>query len=216
MTTLFLIISKSMPYNRRILVLTVITVCLLNLVGCSPSERQSPQERGIPVEEISNSPYSREDFLQAFKGTLQRWNPQEERLEALDDAYLADKDYLILYFSASWCPPCVWFSPIMEKFYRRYAEPRRFEVILVGNDRNEEDHERYVAKLSPGYTVLKYDAELDSEALMQYAQSLTLPGLRIMDRNGKLVLSTEPARNMNVPPRQVLKTLSSWLADSSG
>jgi thiol-disulfide isomerase/thioredoxin len=202
-----------MPYHIRTFTLTAAVACFLSLMGCSPVEQRSPQEKGIPVEGMVSSPYGREDLLKAFKGNLQRWNAEEEKLENVDAAYLADKEYLVLYFSASWCPPCVWFSPILEKFYRHHAAPRRFEVILVGNDRSEEAHDRYVAKLDPSYPVLKYDAELESDALMQYAESLSLPGLRVIDRNGRLVLTTEPSRNMYVSPEQVLKTLSSWLVD---
>ena len=38
------------------------------------------------------------------------------RVEAADEA-LADKQVVLFYFSARWCPPCRVFTPVLNEFY---------------------------------------------------------------------------------------------------
>lgn len=54
---------------------------------------------------------------------------------------------VLLYFSASWCPPCRGFTPHLVEFYKKHAESKNFEVIFVPWDEEEEDYEGYYAKM---------------------------------------------------------------------
>lgn len=60
---------------------------------------------------------------------------------------LAAADYVGIYFSASWCGPCHRFTPLLATFYDKMREAavegKRFEVVFVSSDRDQESFEKY-------------------------------------------------------------------------
>jgi nucleoredoxin len=59
------------------------------------------------------------------------------------DELLKDKDLVLLYFSASWCPPCKAFSPLLVEFYNAHAKTTKLEVIYISSDRTIPSFEDY-------------------------------------------------------------------------
>jgi nucleoredoxin len=57
------------------------------------------------------------------------------------------KDLLLLYFSASWCPPCKAFSPVLANFYKSCAKEGKMEIVYVSSDRTVPDFEGYFSKM---------------------------------------------------------------------
>lgn len=60
---------------------------------------------------------------------------------------LSGVDYVILYFSASWCPPCKLLTPILASFYESSAAARKFTVVLISSDRDEASFASYLAHM---------------------------------------------------------------------
>ncbi|CAJ1030788.1 Redoxin/Thioredoxin/AhpC/TSA family/F plasmid transfer operon protein/Thioredoxin-like, putative [Leishmania shawi] len=54
---------------------------------------------------------------------------------------------VFFYFSASWCPPCRGFTPLLVEFYEKYHDSKNFEVVLVTWDEEEEGFNGYYAKM---------------------------------------------------------------------
>ncbi|KAG8341521.1 putative tryparedoxin [Trypanosoma vivax] len=52
-------------------------------------------------------------------------------------AALSNKRYVMLYISASWCPPCRSFTPKLAMFHERFNQQHSFEVVFVSGDRDE-------------------------------------------------------------------------------
>jgi len=52
-------------------------------------------------------------------------------------------NYIGLYFSAHWCPPCRMFTPLLVKF-RDANVKNNFEVIFVSADRSESEKAEYI------------------------------------------------------------------------
>lgn len=53
-----------------------------------------------------------------------------------------------LYFSASWCPPCRNFTPVLTEVYQERSSARGdFEIVFVSSDRDEESYKGYFAKM---------------------------------------------------------------------
>ena len=55
------------------------------------------------------------------------------------------KELLGLYFSASWCPPCKTFSPLLMQFYNATAKDGKLEIVYVSSDANVGEFEGYVS-----------------------------------------------------------------------
>lgn len=52
--------------------------------------------------------------------------------------------YVGIYFSASWCPPCKQFTPILANTFQNIrASGKPFQIVFVSSDKDEADYEEY-------------------------------------------------------------------------
>lgn len=56
---------------------------------------------------------------------------------------LSNKTAVGLYFSASWCPPCRAFTPVLSEKYRTTYRGKGMEIIFVSSDRDERSFKEY-------------------------------------------------------------------------
>lgn len=57
---------------------------------------------------------------------------------------LQGKKYVLVYFSAHWCPPCRAFTPQLRHFYETHHEKKNMEVVFVSLDTSEKDLQAYM------------------------------------------------------------------------
>ena len=63
---------------------------------------------------------------------------------------LTGKKLIMLYFSASWCPPCRQFTPMLAKFYNEMkSKGRSLEIIFVSADRDITSFTEYMTNEHP-------------------------------------------------------------------
>jgi len=88
-------------------------------------------------------------------------NNQSE-VATLDYSSLKDK-YLMLYFSAHWCPPCKAFTPVLSKAYTKLKSERdNFELVFVSSDKDEDTFKEYFKEMTFCALPFKYrDAKSD-------------------------------------------------------
>ena len=116
--------------------------------------------------------------------------------EAVDPA--ATK-YVMLYFSASWCPPCRQFTPQLADFYNAHKDKKQFEVIFCSWDQSNAEFARYL-KSHPDW--LAVDRSL-VDALATTYNIQTIPSLIVLDaatgevlsRKGRQGVANDPAAN---------------------
>jgi len=102
-----------------------------------------------------------------------------------------DCEAIGLYFSASWCGPCHKFTPILASCYNELAKadadakrPKRFEVIFMSSDRDEESFKKYFADM-PWHALSFEQSEL-KEALEERYNVEGIPTLILLDpKTGK-------------------------------
>ncbi|RNE98772.1 tryparedoxin [Trypanosoma rangeli] len=95
---------------------------------------------------------------------------------------LQGKKYLLLYFSASWCPPCRLFTRQLANFYESFHTSHCFEVIFFSRDRGESPMRAYFYNQKYSRLALRGGEGSHGDWLaVPYAQAKTL-GLTLMQR----------------------------------
>lgn len=96
-----------------------------------------------PVDENNNDVFDIETLL----GPTLLKSVKGSPVPTAKDALKSNKSGMIaLYFSASWCPPCQRFTPILSDFYNAAKEADcGFDIVYVSSDRSVEEFEGYVS-----------------------------------------------------------------------
>lgn len=110
-----------------------------------------------------NFPWKQKSFSEILQPAeqflLSKGEGEGSEDKLLPSSELKDK-YLMLYFSASWCPPCRAFTPTLSEFYTKLkAERSDFELLFVSSDKSEADFNDYFKKMSFGALPFKFRDE---------------------------------------------------------
>ena len=72
---------------------------------------------------------------------------------------LTNKKLVFLYFSASWCPPCKQFTPILSQFYNESIQlERSLEIVFVSADRDVTSFQEYFMNEHPWHAIPYHSA----------------------------------------------------------
>lgn len=119
------------------------------------------------------------------KGKLVHLNGNKVTRYSPEEAKQAD--YVALYFSAHWCPPCRKFTPKLVAFYNEQSKKHHnFEIVFVSSDRSEEAMAEYMKEARMPWPALNYGSKSTSKAITKYAGS-GIPCLVILDKNGEVL-----------------------------
>lgn len=94
--------------------------------------------------------------------------------------------FILVYFSAHWCPPCRAFTPQLAKFYTDNHAAKNFEVVFASCDQDVSGFEKYYAT----QPWLAFDFEKDRAAIeaLSAAQGIRgIPALIVFDADGKVI-----------------------------
>lgn len=90
---------------------------------------------------------------------------------------------IVINFWATWCPPCTYEIPHLNKLYRRYAE-EGLEIIGFSLDRNGlRTVKNYVRENDIAYPIAMATAEL----VQDFGEIQGIPTSFLIDRKGKIV-----------------------------
>ena len=94
---------------------------------------------------------------------------------------LANKPFAV-YCSASWCPPCVRFTPVLVDFYLAVKEKGLpFEIVFCSLDKNEESFLEYYKKMP--WLAIDFEDEINATKFNVYS----VPTLILYDAQGKMI-----------------------------
>ena len=122
---------------------------------------------------------------------------------------LQTKDYVLVYFSASWCPPCRKFTPELVKFYKEHSDTRNFEVVFVSSDRSRSEMKDYMKKYRMPWLAVKYSSYRTRTRLKKlYGGRGGIPNLVILNSSGKVLASSYKGGSY-IGPQKVLERFES-------
>lgn len=206
---------------------------VMNCVGGVMRARFGDKKESEITEEDVKLEFTDEE-ASAFKTTMTEWiekdvytKPEfygiEELLRGSDMNAVAEvresAKAFAFYFSASWCPPCRMFTPQLVEFYNNTREIG-LEIIFVGLDRTEKDHNAYFAKM-PWLAVPWYGENSDRadprDVLTKEFRirgiphlAITKPDGTIIDAQGKQKVADLVSKNASV---EEMKDLANqWVA----
>ena len=96
---------------------------------------------------------------------------QNGKVRDYDPAGRGEPDLYLAYFSASWCPPCHRFTPVLIEAYQRIQQrwPGRVEVVLISSDQTGGEAEKYMVDAHMPWLMLRYGSQ--ARALTRWAAS---------------------------------------------
>lgn len=150
--------------------------------------------------------------LRNFKNSFFHHGPSQDTTQALQG-----KDFVLLYFSAAWCPPCQKFTPLLKDFYKTCHDNTTndsiqddLEVVYVSSDRDLAEFEEYYGKMP----WLALESQKHKTSLSQKCHVSGIPALVVLDGHGRFV--TDGARRdvatAGGDPALVKKVLELWKA----
>ena len=106
--------------------------------------------------------------------------------------------YVLVYFSAHWCPPCRAFTPKLSAIYESLkAAGKEVEVVFISSDRAESEFKEYLG-IMPWLAVPFEDSatrtKLGAELGVSGIPSLVLfdPNGHLINRQGVMAVSIDP------------------------
>jgi len=103
---------------------------------------------------------------------------------------LKGEKLVVLYFSASWCPPCRTFSPKLIEFYNNRKDD--IEVVFVSSDRDDSSFGTYFGKmpwLAMVPSFVNKEARDRQGKLAEMFKIQGIPSVIVLDHEGKFVTS---------------------------
>uniref|UniRef100_T2MB65 Nucleoredoxin-like protein 2 n=1 Tax=Hydra vulgaris TaxID=6087 RepID=T2MB65_HYDVU len=123
----------------------------------------------------------------------------------LADSILSEKDFVLYYFSAHWCPPCRQFTPVLKDFYE-VVKDSGVEVIFISSDRSHEDMISYMKEAHGDWYCLEYGSALVTKLKEKFGIR-GIPTLIVCRKDGSLVTSS--GRN-HVSEKEPSAAVADW------
>jgi len=118
---------------------------------------------------------------------------------------LQNKEIVLYYFSAHWCPPCRHFTPKLKEFYEK-AKGMGVEIIFVSSDETSEDMIAYMKEAHGDWLAVEHESPLSTALSAKYDVS-GIPTLIVCKKDGSVV-SKDGRDEVGAP--DVAQTVRRW------
>nr|ALS04311.1 nucleoredoxin-like protein 2 [Acartia pacifica] len=123
------------------------------------------------------------------------------------DEVMADKELILFYFSAHWCPPCKQFTPMLKDFYDEISD-EGVEVVFVSSDRSSADMLSYMKESHGDWLATEHNSSVANSLKQKYDIS-GIPTLVVCKKDGTVITKDGRRVVMSQPPAQAVKTWKS-------
>lgn len=128
----------------------------------------------------------------------------------LDARKLASYKYMLIYFSAHWCPPCRGFTPKLVEYVNAKHSGDNFNLVFVSNDRSEADMFTYMTQFKMPWVAVPFN-RIKASGLQSMYGGPGIPNLVLIDSEGQ-VISGSYKDGKYVGPQAVLNDFDAILA----
>ncbi|MCX6137732.1 MAG: thioredoxin-like domain-containing protein [Ignavibacteriales bacterium] len=118
---------------------------------------------------------------------------------------LTTKQFVLVFFSGHWCPPCRVFTPQLVQFYNQKGGGEKFEILFISNDRSAREMMSYMAETQMPWLALQWKSE-GAGAIEKRFSGPGIPCLVLLNGNDE-VLSDSYVGGKYVGPHKVLSDL---------
>jgi len=125
-------------------------------------------------------------------------------------AIVTGKKFVLVYFSAHWCPPCRRFTPMLAETYKKYGNGD-IEVVFVSGDRDQGSFDEYFAEMP--WTAVPFTDREQEQKLSKKFNIQGIPTLIVLNGEGQLV--TEDGRSAVQSTQDLHKCVASWASPPS-
>ncbi len=153
-------------------------------------------------------------------GASKKATPLQKTLDAavvdlngssIEASHLLGTDYLLLYFSAHWCPPCKAFTPKFVEFYNTHGGGKLFQAVLVSSDKSEEKMFAYMRETRMPWPSVRFGSA-SSKTLKDTYSGDGIPRLVLVDPRGVVIADSFEGKKY-IGPQHVLNYLKEQIGD---
>ena len=117
---------------------------------------------------------------------------------------LLKKDFILVYYSAHWCPPCQKFTPKLVEFYNQNATTGNFEIVFASSDQNEKSMLNYMVETKMPWPAIEFK-KIEASKIKEYGGK-GIPCLVLFNAQGE-ILSHSYEDDKYLGPNKVLDDL---------
>ncbi len=119
--------------------------------------------------------------------------------ESVTSSELADNQYVVLYFSAGWCPPCRRYTPSLVEFHENHSD-RGVEVVFVSSDRDADSMAEYMDDADMPWLAVPYE-QIDDSGLKSKYEVRGIPRVVVLDGSNGIVMDSNDVNRNEIPER---------------
>jgi thiol-disulfide isomerase/thioredoxin len=110
--------------------------------------------------------------------------------------------HVLVYFSASWCPPCQAFTPRLVEWYKAHGSPVTLPLLFVSQDQSAGAMRQYMRDDRMPWWGVAYGSD-SAKALRKAYGGSGIPDLVLLDDHGQVLCDSFDAGRY-LGPQQVL------------
>lgn len=124
---------------------------------------------------------------------------------------------VLLYFSASWCPPCHRFTPVLADAYAELIEAGEdVEVVYVPGDRSEDEMMKYFRELHGDWLALPMGDAAFARSLKERYGVSGIPSLVVVQNDGEVIDADARGAVQSRGPASFAAWKRAWRAPAFG